>query len=71
MPTFDRETKQLVNAARTLGSKGVTVYLEDGELLRLCAVVANDLGKGNLLKDVAKPAELARGYYGTPLEWFL
>lgn len=71
MPTFDRETKQLVNAARTLGSKGITVYLEDGELLRLCAVVANDLGKGDLLKAVAKPDELAKGYYGTPLEWFL
>ena len=43
MPTFDRETKQLVNAARTLGNKGISVYLEDPELLRLCAVVANDL----------------------------
>ena len=29
MPTFDRETKQRVNAARTLGNKGITVYLED------------------------------------------
>ncbi len=71
MPTFDRETKQLVNAARTLGNKGITVYLEDGELLRLCAVVANDLGKGELLAKVAKTEELSKGYYGTPLDWFL
>lgn len=71
MPTFDRETKQLANAARTLGNKGITVYLEDAELLRLCAVVSNDLGKGELLKAVAKPEELSKGYYGTPLDWFL
>ena len=43
MPTFDRETKRLVNDARTLGNKGIAVYLEDSELLRLCAVVANDV----------------------------
>lgn len=70
MSTFDRETNQLVNAARTLGNQGITVYLEDGELLRLCAVVANDLGKGDLLATVARPDELAKGYYGTPLDWF-
>ncbi len=71
MPTFDRETKRLVNDARTLGNKGITVYLEDGELLRLCAVVANDLNNGELMKTVAKPEELVGGYYGTPLGWFL
>src|SRR5689334_6050363 len=71
MPTSDRETKLLVNAARTLGNKGITVYVEAAELLRLCAVVANDLGKGELLAKVAKPEELTRGYYGTPLDWFL
>lgn len=70
MPTFDRETKQLVNAARTLGSKGITVYLEDAELLRLCAVIANDSGQGSLVARVCQPAELVKGYYGTPLEWF-
>lgn len=71
MHTFDRETKQLLNAARTLGNKGISVYLEDAELLRLCAVVANDLGKGNLVSSVASPAELAQGYYGTPIDWFV
>lgn len=70
MPTFDKETKQLVNAARTLGNKGITVYLEDWVLSRLCAVVANDLGQTGLVAAVTNPSELAKGYYGTPLEWF-
>lgn len=70
MPSFDRETKQLVTAARTLGNKGITVYLEDGELLRLCAMVANDLDRPELLAAVATPDEVSNGYYGTPLDWF-
>ncbi|MBN9119738.1 MAG: restriction endonuclease [Planctomycetes bacterium] len=70
MPTFDKETKQLVNAARKLGGKGIPIYLEDEELMRLCAVVATDLGKADLIKVVAAPDELSRGYYGTALDWF-
>lgn len=70
MPTFDSETKQLVTAARTLGNTGITVYLEDGELARLCAVVANDLGQTGLVAAVAGSSELSTGYYGTPLGWF-
>lgn len=70
MPTFDRETKRLVNASRTLGSGGHAVYLEDWELSRLCALVANDLGQTSLVAAVADPSELTKGYYGTSLDWF-
>lgn len=70
MPTFDKETKQLVNAARRLGGKGISIYLEDGELVRLCAMVATDLGRADLVEGVSTPNELPNGYYGTPLAWF-
>lgn len=70
MPTFDKETKQLVNAARKLGGKGIPIYLEDPELIRVCAVVATDLGKASLVKAIDPSGELSKGYYGTALEWF-
>jgi len=32
---LDKETRQLINKARTLGSTGLSVFLEDAELIRL------------------------------------
>jgi hypothetical protein len=72
MPTFDKETSGFLTKARTLGEKGITVYLEDRELSRICAVVASDLvpkQTGPVAK-IANPSELAKGYYGLPLDWF-
>lgn len=67
---LDKETRQLINKARTLGSTGLSVFLEDDELLRICAVAAVDLEQQQLVNNIATDAELAKGYYGTPLEWF-
>ena len=67
---FDKETSQLITKARTLGSKELTVYLEDRTLIRLCAVVAADVERHDLVEQVAGADELAKGYYSTPLEWF-
>jgi hypothetical protein len=67
---LDKETRQLINKARTLGSTGLSVFLEDEELLRLCAVAAIDLDHSALVRAIATDEELANGYYGTPLEWF-
>lgn len=70
MPVYDKEARQLVNKARTLGSDGLSVYLEDHELLRLCCVVATDLNKLDLLEAIITDGELSKGYYSMPLEWF-
>lgn len=70
MPTLDKETRQLINAARTLGAGGISMYLSDADLLRLCALVATDLEQPILINTIASPHELQAGYYGTPLEWF-
>src|SRR5207253_2079274 len=70
MPILDKETRQLINAARVLGDKGLSVFLEDQELVRLCAVVASDLDHQHLIGAIASSEELSRGYYGTPIEWF-
>jgi hypothetical protein len=69
---YDKETRQLVNKARLLGKVGekLSVYLEDHQLLRICAVVANDLNKQHLVKGITSGADLSSGYYGVPLEWF-
>ncbi len=67
---LDKETRQLINAARTLGSAGLSVYLEDHTLIRLCAVAATDLDRYDLVESVADKSELSRNYYNTPLEWF-
>lgn len=52
MSTLDRETRQLINAARTLGTESLSIYLEDDELLRLCAVIAADLGISPIMEGV-------------------
>jgi len=67
---LDKETRQLINKARTIGSTGLSVFLEDDELLRICAVAAIDLDRQQLVNNIATSAELGKGYYGTPLEWF-
>lgn len=70
MLMYDKETRQLINRARTLGSGSLSIYLEDHELLRLCAVVATDLKKQHLLSDITIGDELSKGYFGVPLGWF-
>ena len=67
---LDREDSQLVNHARVLGDKGLKIYLEDPELLRLCAIVAADLQQVHLITYFDDTEDLERGYYGFPNEWF-
>lgn len=67
---LDTETKQLINSARRLGGKGLPINLTDGELLRLCAVVAIDVGQEAQVRDIATPEEVGQGYYALPLSWF-
>jgi hypothetical protein len=67
---LDKETRQLVNAARTLGSGPLSIYLEDDALLRLCAVIAVDLGMSDILDTLVEESLLADGYYAVPLAWF-
>ena len=52
------------------GSKGLSVYLEDHTLIRLCAVTAADLDRYDLVEQVADSSELSKDYYSIPLEWF-
>lgn len=66
MPTLDRETRRLLNAARTQYG----VVLSHDQLLRLCAVVAHDLGLSALVENYAPASELESGYFQTPLSWF-
>ncbi len=70
MPTLNRESRQLINKARSLGGRGPAVYLEDHELLRLCTIVAFDLNQQDLVKSIAANEDIAGDYYATPLEWF-
>jgi len=70
MPYFDNESRQAITKARNLGGKGPTVYLEDNELLRLCAIVAIDLDKQGLVDGIITDDHVPGGYYGVPLEWF-
>jgi hypothetical protein len=66
MPTLDKETHRLLNAARTQYG----LVLSHNQLLRLCAVVAHDLGLSSLVEDFAPAGELANGYFRTPISWF-
>ena len=52
IPGYDRESRQLVNKARTLGTGILLINLTDQELLRICAVVAIDLNKKDLVSDI-------------------
>ncbi len=70
MPTLDKQTRQLINAARLLGSGPLPIFLEDATLIRLCAVVAADLNQPALVAPIIGPDELAAGYYHIPLDWF-
>ena len=67
---LNKQTRSLVNSVRVLGDGPLSVYLNDDELLRLCAVIAVDLGEEKLVSDIATVEELAQGYYATPLAWF-
>jgi hypothetical protein len=66
---FDKESKQILNAARTLGNGGISIYLEDHELVRLCMVIAADLGLTAAVHDELVSG-VSAGYYGLPLAWF-
>ena len=68
--TFSKEERRLLTIARTLGSNGLKVYLEDPELVRLCVVIATDLGYDSLVEDFIEAKELNQGYYRTPMSWF-
>ncbi len=70
MSMLDKATRQLINKARNLGSGGISVFLEDSDLMRICAVAAIDLDQGQLVSHIANADDLKNGYYGTPLEWF-
>ncbi|HEY0753618.1 MAG TPA: hypothetical protein VGD98_06620 [Ktedonobacteraceae bacterium] len=70
MPVYDKESRQLVNKARTLGTGALSINLQDHELLRLCVITATDLDKRELVKDVLTQEEKVTDYYSMPLEWF-
>lgn len=72
MSTLDAETRALINKARTLGNStpSHSIYLDDSELLRLCAVVAVELGQGELVEDYVDVRQIGDGYYQIPLKWF-
>ncbi|MDQ2808651.1 MAG: ApaLI family restriction endonuclease [Chloroflexota bacterium] len=70
MPSLDKQTRQLINAARLLGSGPLSIFLEDATLIRLCAIVAGDLDQPTLVAPIADPDEWAAGYYHIPLQWF-
>jgi len=53
-----------------LGSGPLSVRSGDHELLRLCAIVAADLDRQDLIDDFLPNADVPRGYYETPTEWF-
>lgn len=67
---LDKETRQLINKARTLGSTGLSVFLEYAELIRLCAIAAIDLDRPQLVNHLLPIEEITNGYYGTALDWF-
>ena len=70
MPVYDKESRQLVNRARLLGTGALSINLTDHELLRICAIVAVDLNKEDLVSNILTDKELPDGYYSLPLEWF-
>jgi hypothetical protein len=67
---YDKESRQLVNKARTLGTGLLSINLQDHELLRICAIVAADLDKQELVGDLLTCEKQIDGYYSMPLEWF-
>lgn len=69
MPSLSMDDRRTINYSRTLGSRELPVYLEDHELLRLCAVIAGDLNVMNLVSDYTGSEEKI-DYYSTPLQWF-
>lgn len=70
MPTLSKEDSQLINDARRLSNDKIDIYLDDHELIRLCSVVASDLGQINLLPTGINSIELSTGYYSINLDWF-
>lgn len=64
------EQQQIVNKARVLASGTLPVHLDDGELLRLAAVIHRDVGHASpTMTSAAFPPD-APGYYDLPLAWF-
>ena len=66
---LDKQTRQLINAARVLGSHGRAVYLEDDELIKLCGLIATDLGQATLFTQLTGHT-IHGSYYALPLAWF-
>lgn len=69
MNTLSNIQKILINTSRSSGGK-LSVYLEDNTLLRICAVVAADIGRVDLVEDFVSQTEVSNGYYGIDLNWF-
>lgn len=67
---LDKQARALINSVRVLGDGPLSVFLNDDELLRLCAVIAVDLDQQQLASDIVSAEELPQGYYGTSLAWF-
>lgn len=70
MPIFDQQDRETISKARQLGGKGPRVYLEDNDLLRLCAIVAIDLNNPHLVSSIINGEDISKDYYGIPLQWF-
>jgi hypothetical protein len=68
---LDIEMRQIVNYSRTLGTGPLSIYMEDSELSKLCAVIAYDLEKLALFPRALKNNLPTQEYYSIPLDWFL
>lgn len=69
MLSFDKQARQLVNHARTLGSGLLSVYLTDGELTRLCCLIAHDLRREELMADLDFQLP-TKDYFSLSVSWF-
>ncbi len=64
------EQSQLISRVRTMGTATmIPIFLEDSELVKLTAIILNDIGRTELIpSNIQLPADV--NYYNLPIEWF-
>jgi ApaLI-like restriction endonuclease len=64
------EQSQLISRVRTMGTATmIPIFLEDSELVKLTAIILNDIGRTELIpSNIQLPADT--NYYNLPIEWF-
>jgi hypothetical protein len=66
------EQRQLLSKARLLGAgTALPVALNDGELLKLLAVIFADVKRQDLIPDIVRTPNGSLDYYDLPLGWFV